>query len=137
MAHKHSVYDSDTHFIINPITRTIRNVGSQKIILIQKDHNSERFTFELPRFIEQHDMSLCNKVEIHFINAEKVGKNPKSHADVYTVDDLQITPDDENVVICSWLISKNVTMYAGALCFLVVFKCINEEDGKTNELSER
>lgn len=133
MAHKHSVYDSDTHFIINPITRAIRNPGSQKIILMQKDHNSERFTFELPRFIEGHDMSECNKVEIHYINIESVAKNPKSHSDVYTVDDLQIAPDNDKVVICSWLISGNVTMYAGALCFLIVFKCINDEDGKTIE----
>lgn len=132
MAHKHSVYDSDTHFIINPVTRSIRNPGSQKIILMQKDHKSERFTFELPRFIEGHDMSQCNKVEIHYINFESVAKNPKSHSDVYTVDDLQIAPDDDKFVICSWLISKNVTMYAGGLSFLVVFKCINE-DGKTIE----
>ena len=134
MAHKHSVYDSDTHFLINPVTRAIRNVGSQKAVLMQKDHNSERFTFELSRYlVEGHDMSLCNKVEIYYINIEGVAKSPRMHKDVYTVEDLRIAPDNDDVVICSWLISSNVTMYAGSLSFLVVFKCINEEDGKTIE----
>ena len=44
MAHKHSVYDTDTHFSINQITQAIKNESSSKTTLIQYDHNSERFT---------------------------------------------------------------------------------------------
>jgi hypothetical protein len=45
MAHGHNVQDTDSRFIINPITRAIRNESSKKVSMIQLDHNSERFTF--------------------------------------------------------------------------------------------
>ena len=70
MAHKHSVYDTDTHFSINPMTRALKNESLSKTCLIQYDHNSERLTFEIPRYIEQHDLSLCDVVEIHYLNVE-------------------------------------------------------------------
>lgn len=122
MSHLHSNYDTDSHFRIDPITRAITNQSSTKKNLIQYDHNSERFTFELPRHIEGHDMSLCDKVEVHYINiaSNKVEKS----ADVYPVDDVQISSDDENVVIFSWLISGNATKYNGILSFLISFKCL-------------
>jgi hypothetical protein len=123
MPHIHNIYDSDTHFSINPITRKIRNESSTKTSLIQHDHNSERLTFEMPRFVEGHDMSLCDKIEIHYINLSASNKNEKSE-DVYLANDVQISPEDENVVIFSWLISGNATKYAGTLNFLISFKCL-------------
>ena len=124
MAHKHSVYDTDKHFVIDPITRAITNQTPTKTKLMQYDHNSERFTFEMPRFIEGHDMTLCNKVELHYINVAS-NKSGQSNG-VYVIDDLQTSPEDENVVICSWLISKKATKYAGTLNFRLRFACIDE-----------
>ncbi len=121
MAHLHSVYDNDTHFRIDPVTRKIKN-ESGKVILMQNDHNSERFTFEIPRYIDEHDMSVCNKVEVHFINL-KDDKTEKS-ADVYPVEDLQISPNSDDVVICSWLISQNATKHAGSLNFVLRYACL-------------
>lgn len=126
MAMKHSVYDSDTHFSINPITRALKNEASGKTSLIQFDHNSERFTFEIPRYIEGHDMSMCNVVQIHFNNIDSSTK--ERSCGVYEITDLQISPDDDNVVICSWLISQSATKHVGSLNFLVRFSCV-EEDG--------
>lgn len=122
MSHLHSIYDTDSHFPINAKTREITNQSTAKTALMQGDHNSERFTFEMPRYIEGHDMSLCDRVEIHYINigGNKIDKS----ADVYLVGDVQISPEDENVVIFSWLISGNATKYAGILSFLVSFKCL-------------
>lgn len=126
MSHIHSIYDSDKHFSINPVARVIKN-DSGKITLIQHDHNSERFTFEIPRYVEEHDMSLCNKVEVHYINIDASKK--ESHSDVYEVDDLQISPDSDDVVICSWLISRAATQFTGSLNFVIRFSCV-AEDGK-------
>ncbi len=120
MSHLHSVYDSDMHFSINPVTRAIQN-ESPKNSLVQYDHNSERFTFELPRYIEEHDMSHCNRVEVHYIN---IGRSGDQKAGVYEVDDCQISLRDNGVVICSWLISSNATRYAGYLAFLIRFACV-------------
>lgn len=125
MLHKHSVYDTDLHFIIDPITRKMVS-ESGKITLVQNDHNSERFTFQIPRYVEGHDMSLCDQVEIHYINTDSTNKKNQS-MDVYPVDDLQLSPNSDDVVICSWLISQNATMYAGTLNFIVRYACINTD----------
>lgn len=125
MGHTHAVYDTDTRFSINPITRVIKNESSTKTGLIQHDHNSERFTFELPRTIEGHDMSLCNRVEVHYLNIDANTK--KEHSGLYEVNDLRVSPDDEELVQCSWLISENATHYKGKLNFLLRFSCV--EDG--------
>lgn len=122
MAHTHSLYDTDLHFKIDPTTRSISNM-SGKALIVQHDHNSERFTFEIPRYVDGHDMSLCNKVEIHYIN----GNSNRKTQGLYEVDDLQIDPNDNNYVICSWLISNNATKYVGPLSFLVRFVCLTDD----------
>lgn len=122
MEHKHGVYDSDTRFSINPATRQIKADPKHKTNIIQYDHNSERFTFELPRYIEGHDMAECNKVEVHFFNIDTQTKQQKSGNPELT--DLHIDPDDENIVVCSWLISQNATQLKGLLKFLIRYKCV-------------
>ena len=124
MAHLHSVYDSDAHFSINPITRALKNEASSKTSLIQYDHNSERFTFEIPRIIEGHDMSLCNVIRVHYINIDS--KTKAQVSGVYEVEDMQISPEGDDVVICSWLISRNATQLVGSLNFLIRFSCVTE-----------
>lgn len=122
MAHAHSLYDTDPHFRIDPATRNIINM-SGKVVLVQHDHNSERFTFEIPRHVDGHDMSLCNKAEIHYINGNSISKN---HG-LYLVDDLQLDPNDDGYVICSWLISHNATKLIGTLNFMIRFECLTGE----------
>ena len=126
MPTKHKIYDSDTHFSINAITRALKNESSTKTSVIQNDHNSERFTFELPRIIEGHDMSLCDSVQVHYINID--AKTKDQTQGVYEVTDMQVSPEDDNVIILSWLISGNATKYVGSLNFLLRFAC-NGEDG--------
>lgn len=124
MAHKHSVYDTDTHFSINPITRALKNEASGKVSVIQFDHNSERFTFEIPRKVEDHDMSLCNVIQIHYINIDSQTK--AKNVGAYEVDDMQISPEGDDVVILSWLISQNATQLVGSLNFLIRFACVTD-----------
>ncbi|MBR5584211.1 MAG: hypothetical protein IKW21_06760, partial [Lachnospiraceae bacterium] len=120
----------DAHFEIDPITRAIKNASSSKVSVIQYDHNSERFTFTLPRYIEEHDMMECNKVEVHYIN---VSSNQKEkNVGVYVVEDLARHESDAGKVQCSWLLSQNVTLYSGAIQFLLRFSCI-ADDGVTVE----
>lgn len=128
MAHIHGVFDSDTHFVIDPITRQLKNETSKKASVVQFDHDSERFTFELPRIIEGHDMTTCNVVQVHYLNIE--AKTKIENKGLYEVDDLQISPEDENTVICSWLISQNATQLDGSISFLVRFSCVTEGEPK-------
>lgn len=122
MAHNHNIIDSDARFIINPLTREITN-ATAKTKLIQYDHNSERLSFELPRYIDAHDMSVCDKVEIHFINlaSNKINKSE----DVYIVDDLSVSEEADDIIVFSWLVSGNATKYEGSLSFVIRFKCLS------------
>lgn len=125
MAHLHSIYDTDKHFKINPITRNITSESPKKK-LTQYDHNSERFTFEIPRFIEGHDMSLSDSVRIHYINIGQTSTDRQPG--VYEVDDVQISPDSDDIVIFSWLISRNCTQFNGTLNFAIRFNCVTNEE---------
>lgn len=127
LAHSHSVYDTDAHFKIDAITRAVKNSSETKVMIVQHDHNSERFTFEIPRFIDGHDMSKCNVVQVHYINTDSTGKH-NQYSGIYEVDDLQVSPDSDDVVICSWLISSNATQFVGKLAFVIRFVC--SQDGK-------
>ena len=42
---------------------------------------------------------------------------------MYVVDDFELDPDNSNNCICSWLISRAVTKYAGTLNFAMRFAC--------------
>ena len=124
MSHSHSIYDTDPHFHIDPDTRVITNLSKTKPTIVQLDHKSERFTFEVPRFIENHDMSLCDSVKVHYIN---IGANDRVE-DIHTIEDLQLSPDSEDMVICSWLITRDATSLSGTLSFAISFACT--EDGE-------
>lgn len=122
----HEIQDKDLHFLIDPITRAITNQTAAKVKLMQFDHNSERFTFEVPRFVEGHDMTLCTKVEVHYINI--AGNKQDQHADVYRVEDMATEGEgDTEKVTFSWLVSAGATQYAGSLSFVVRFTCLTGE----------
>lgn len=124
MPHDHEtiVIDSDKHFVIDPVTRTI-TTESPKLKLMQYDHKSERYTFEIPKTIEGHDMTLCNKIRIHYLNT---GSSDR-HADVHEVEDMQVSGDDPNKLLFSWLIERTATQFAGTLSFAVRFYCILDD----------
>lgn len=126
MSHINKIIDADPHFTIDPISRRIRNESSKKVNLIQGDHNSERFSFELPRFVEGHDMLECNRVEVHFINIENNTGN--RHEDMYDVKDMQIHPNNPEHVAFSWLITDNATKYVGSLAFGIRFCCTDKDN---------
>ncbi len=117
MAHEH--IDSDTHFTINPITRAITNVSQKKTTLIQGDHNSEVFTFVVPRFIEGHDMSSTDLIQVHFNN---IDVKTKEQSQGVSPIGSRLIRDDE--IEFRWLIPQAATKYVGSLNFLIRFACI-------------
>lgn len=126
--HKHTaiVKDSDARFIIEPITRQIRNTTRKKV-LGQYDHNSERFGFSCPRYIEEHDMSVCDRVEIHFENIEKKNKTNIIEG-IYYAKDLKVSEENSDTVNFSWLIEDDATQLVGSLNFMVSFVCANDAE---------
>ena len=132
--HTHPVPDTDTYFVIDPITRKIENTNRKKNVVMQYDHNSERFTFELPRYIDGHDMLECTSVTVNVDNIETGVEEPRINSDAPDMTDLRIHPNDSEKVICSWLISRNSTQLAGILSFHIEFKCVDSNTGVVYEL---
>lgn len=124
MAHTHPVYDTDRNFLVDPYSRKLINQSPEKIVFMQNDHNCERITFEIPRYVEGHDMSICNRVRVHYINAGTIDGKSASHSDAQEIDDLHIDPENEEAVLCSWLIKDTVTGIPGSLSFTIVYECL-------------
>lgn len=137
--HVHTVTDTDNYFIIDPVTRIITNPIGRPLILMQRDHKSTVYTFQLPQYIDGHDMSLCNRVKCHFnnlettINEEDSSETIIEHPDLIELTDLRVNPNDENSVICSWIITRQATWYSGALGFFLQYLCVDNEGNETYE----
>ena len=126
MAHNHDVYDMENHFEINGSSRFIKETSETKLVVVQGDHKSEVLTFKMPRYIDGHDMTLCNKIRIHYINLET--KTNNKSADVYEVTDLTPCEECEDVLTFTWTIEAPATKYSGTLSFLVKFECTEGEN---------
>ena len=124
LTHEHDVFDKDKHFIIDQNTRKIIN-QSEKKTLVKTDHNSEIYTFEMPRCIEGHDMTLCNVNEVHYINLGAGQDKGKTSSGLYQIEDLQVSSEDNEKVVFSWVVKGNATKYEGSLQFKIKFKCVN------------
>lgn len=121
MSHEHSVFNTDERFTIDIDSRVITQ-QSGKTKLMQYDHNSERYEFEMPRYIDGHDMSLCNDIRVNYLN---VASNRSAQTNgPYVVKDMQVDPSSEDKIVFSWLISRNSTKYAGTLNFNISFRCL-------------
>lgn len=129
--HSHSVSDTDSYFTINPDTREIESTSRYRNVLMQYDHNSERYTFSLTRYIDGHDMSLCNSVVVSYDNIEE--QTETTNSSFYDVDDLRIDPANSEMVIASWLVSRAATQLAGKLSFSIEFKCVDSDGNVTYE----
>ena len=124
------VADKDYHFLINPIDRSINPYpdssenapnATNKIKIMQYDHNSEVFTIELPRWVEGHDMLRCNRIEVHFLNIGDAGTNEGIH--LIDTDTITKIAGDVERIMFSWPISMAATQYVGTLSFAVRFAC--------------
>ena len=123
-------------FTINPEDRSIIHVvwdkaeqefvEAEKHTLMQYETNSTKMVFDIPRYINGHDMRECNIVQIHYRNSGATTNEKRR--DIYNVTDLEVYPnttdyDGEEVLRFSWDISNNATQYAGNIEFVVHFIC--------------
>ena len=122
MTHVHKIVDSDVHFIIDPATRAITS-ETRKLYITQYDHNSERFTFKIPRIMEGHDMMECDTILVDFNNASTTKKD-NNVGEYISTDKVE----DGEFVLFSWLVSQDATKLVGSLSFSVSFIC-HDDDG--------
>lgn len=130
-SHVHPVADDESRFVINPSTRQIEKVGREPNILIQGDHNSEVYTFELPRYIEGHDMMLCNRIYVHINNIDAETK--EENEDLAEMYDLMPDEDNPDIVSSSWTIRRESVQKVGILSFAIEYQCVDEDGEITYE----
>lgn len=133
---KHDVIDVDSHFIVDPYSREVKRKSADKLFLMQHDKNSERFTFEVPLKIEEHDMSKCDVIQVHYENVSSGTSvsTRKYYRGVYVVrgegeevhDDVKMDTA-KDIMTFSWLIPEEATQFAGKLNFQLKFVCHDEE----------
>lgn len=131
MSHSHTPVDSDKSFVINPIDKTITNPSGNKNTVIQYDHNSEVFTFQIPKIIEGHDMTESDSIQIHYIN-EGTGTSASirsSNPGIYVVKDIKVDSENEDLVMFTWPLSQDGTRLSGTIKFQVKFICYSDEPG--------
>lgn len=129
MTHEHLLQDDDSLLFIDPNTRNISSANGGEITLMQYDHNSEKITFVIPRMIDGHDMSLCNRVRIHYVN-ESNGTSSgarSKNSGLYLVRELLPFNDDPDQLIFDWVISQNATLLAGSIKIQIEFICDDPE----------
>ena len=117
--HTENLVDNDRKFLIDPQTRTIKNASCDKE-LVQYDSSSEVFTFEMPRYVEGHDMGTAKNVKVYYVN-KGTSEEIVDSTDVTST--LKITDDGTNTVVFSWTIPANATQHEGTLDFAVTFTC--------------
>ena len=137
MAHEHEVNDKDLHFIIDPETMVISCAGEVKA-LKRGDHAAERYSFEMPRYIEGHDMSLCNKVEAHYDNIKYDSATRETTVinSFDEVEDFRVSETDENMVVWTWLVKGDATKLEGILNFCIRFACLDGDKIEYQKFTE-
>ena len=118
MAHIPIVRDDGPRLVIDARTRRIEGCVVE---LVQGDHDSERIGFEIPRYIDGHDMTEADAY-IHYLHED----SEEGH--MYPVDDLHALTHSPNTAVFTWLASRNVTQEPGKVQFLVKFRCYDGEN---------
>lgn len=118
------VTDLDSSFVVDAMTREIKCKSPNPKLLMQNDHDSERLTFEIPRYIEGRDVALCNEIQVYYINTDS--RSRQTSSGIYIIEDLEVYPFLNDVMIGTWLISRNATRYKGLLNFMLRFAHVDE-----------
>lgn len=129
MEHKHEVTDQDRCFYIDPAKDMAVTCEGTVKGLKRGDHGAEVYRFRMPQVIEGHDMSLCNKVEIHYNNIHKDPSTReitvnKSFAEA---EGFGADQEDGDTVTWTWKPTGDATQLDGKLAFCVRFACLEGE----------
>lgn len=136
MAHEHEVIDKDLLFTIDPDTMEISCAGTVKALKCG-DHRAEKYSFSMPRYIEGHDMILCNKVEVHYNNI-KYNKEIRETTIKKSFDEVQDfgLSESEDTVAFTWLVSGDATQLEGTLNFCIRFACMDGDKIEYQKFTE-
>lgn len=106
----------EPHLIIGD-DRVVNVPDELKRLAVQYDHDIETVTFDCPRYWDEHDMSKMG-VYINYLCADQT-------PGIYQADNVRVDETDSTVMHFDWTISRNVSLVAGQIAFLV---CVRNAD---------
>lgn len=118
-----STPETEPHIVVGP-DRFIAVPEELRRIAVQYDHNVETVMFDCPRYWDEHDMSQM-KIYINYLRKDRT-------RGMYLADNVTVDDADPNIMHFNWTITKNVTLVAGVVSFLICIKKTNEEGFEEN-----
>lgn len=118
------VNESDEPHIVIGDDRIITVPDQLKRLAVQYDHDIETVTFDCPRYWDEHDMSQMS-VYINYLRSD-------SYHAAYKADNVTVDATDDSIMHFDWTISRNVSLVAGKIVFLV---CVRKTDDGGNEVN--
>lgn len=115
---------SDEPHIVIGADRYITVPEELQRLAVQYDHNIETVTFDCPRYWDNIDMST---MEI-YINYRCPGDTLGS----YKAQNVTVDSEDDSIMHFDWTISKNVTLEAGKLTFIICIRKLDEDGNEVN-----
>lgn len=113
----------ESHIVIGK-DRFITVPEALKRLAVQYDHDIETVIFDCPRYWDDHDMSTM-AIYVNYICAD-------NEPGCYQVKNVTVDSTDSTIMHFDWTISKNVTMAAGQIAFLVCIKKTDAEGVEKN-----
>lgn len=113
----------EPHIVIGD-DRVITVPDQLKRLAVQYDHDIETVTFDCPRYWDGLDMSGMT-VYVNYLRSD-------SYRASYKVSNVTVDATDDSTIHFNWTISRNVSLVAGKLTFLV---CIRKTDDNGNEVN--
>jgi len=115
-----NIVDEDIHLIVNS-DRTITVPEESAVVGVKGDHNSNRVTFDCPRYFDEYDLTQCTNHFVAYINS---AGNIQGQ---YIITDLAVDAVDETLLHFSWLVSGNVTVAACEIAFALCFRTVEDD----------
>lgn len=106
--------DTHSHIIVNK-DRKILLPSENTNILITKDNNSEKITFEIPRKYDKLDL-ISKNLSIYYIRPVAAGEDKPAGVK----ESLYLEEYDDETLYASWTITDKVTNTPGILTFAII-----------------
>lgn len=114
------------YFSVNTAEKVVVKQSEWKITVAQYEQDATCLVFDMPRYIDGHDMLACNAKEVHYTTRG-------GGLGVYEIVDAALKRGSDKIITFSWYLSGIATENVGPLSFVIRFAEI-ENSNPTNIL---
>jgi hypothetical protein len=122
MANHSPIKDTGAFFTIVPETREVTVPKTHKVIGVVGDHLAEQLTFEIPQYIDGHDIGGCARRYVSWANVDGEPGNDQ-------LNELTERPEGakEGMLYFTWTIRDRLAAAKGLVQFSVHFEDIDDQ----------